>query len=567
MKKLITSALPYVNNIPHLGNLIGSVLSADVYARYCRSQNYPTLYICATDEYGTATEIKALELNSTPEEICNKFRKIHKKVYDFFCIQFDYFGKTPTQAHTKVTQSFFLELEKRGYIFEKQSTQFYCEQDKIFLADRFVEGTCPYCEYQKAKGDQCDKCGKLLDPENLIDKKCKICKNPPIAKQTTHLYFDLEKLRPEFQKFFDSRSHLWSNNTQQTIKKLLEEKLQPRPISRDLKWGVPIPKKNFEQKVFYVWFDAVLGYISATMEYLPEDWDTWWANEDVQLYQFMAKDNIVFHALLLPTMQLGNQSKNWTKLFQISSSEYLNYEQSKFSKSEKIGVFGDDVINIGLPVDVWRFYLLYNRPETSDTNFDWERFHQEVNSQLIDNLGNLLNRTSVFLKKNYNKEIAITEEEKSKYQPLYQDWIKLFGETQKEITESLEAVKLKHAFHRIFFLVAQGNKVFQLEEPWKKIKENPRQVSYLLYLLIGLLKDIAIMLSPYIPNFASKIFGVLNIDEQKLKWNYIGRNDFLQNHTIGEPQILLEKLEYEKILEYKNTYSNNANSDKEKQKI
>lgn len=556
MKKLITSALPYVNNIPHLGNLIGSILSADVYARYCRLQEYPTLYICATDEYGTATEIKALEMNSTPEEICAKFREIHKKVYDFFCIQFDYFGKTPTPSHTKVTQDFFLELEKAGYIFEKESKQFYCKQDKIFLADRFIIGICPHCHYQNAKGDQCDSCGKLLDPEDLLEKKCKICKNTPTIKSTNHLYFHLEKLKPNLQKFFKERSKGWSNNALQTTKKLLEQKLEARPISRDLKWGVPIPQKKFEKKVFYVWFDAVLGYISASMEYLPNNWQDWWFSEDTKLYQFMAKDNIIFHTILLPAMQLGYQNKNWTKLFHISSCEYLNYEKQKFSKSEKIGVFGDDVINIGWPADIWRFYLLYNRPENSDTSFSWELFHQEVHSQLIGNLGNLLNRVSTFLKKNYQKKLLITTEQEKKYQPIYQTYISLVIKSQKKITEDLEEVKLKAALHKIFFLTSEGNKIFQSEEPWKKIKIDPQQVVYLLFLLVALLKDCAIMLSPYIPNFSKKIFQILNIDKKKLLWKNINKNSFLKNHTINEPEILLEQIDYKEILKYKKKYSN-----------
>ena len=556
MKKLITSALPYVNNIPHLGNLIGSILSADVYARYCRLQEYPTLYICATDEYGTASEIKALEMKSTPEKICAKFRKIHKQVYDFFLIQFDYFGKTPTPSHTKVTQDFFFELEKEGYIFEKQTQQFYCQQDKIFLADRFIEGICPYCSYKKAKGDQCDSCGKLLEPENLLTKKCKICKNTPVIKNTTHLYLNLEKIKPNLRKFFDERGKKWSNNAQAITKKLLEEKLQARPISRDLKWGVPIPKKNFEEKVFYVWFDAVLGYISASIEYLPDSWKDWWFNADTQLYQFMAKDNIIFHTILLPAMQLGYKSKNWTKLYHLSSCEYLNYENQKFSKSEKIGIFGDNVIHIGLPADIWRFYLLYNRPENSDSNFNWELFHQEIHSQLIGNLGNLLNRVSIFLKKNYHKKINIMPEQEKKYQPIYKNLIIVFAKLQEKITENLELVKLKVALQKILLLTSEGNKIFQTEEPWKKIKTDREQVSYLLFLLIALLKDIAIMLSPYIPNFSDKIFQILNIDKKKLLWKYIGDNSFLKTHTINEPKILLEKIEYEKILEYKKLYSN-----------
>ena len=562
MKKLITSSLPYVNNVPHLGNLIGSVLSADVYARFCRLQDYTTLYICATDEYGTATEIKALEMNSTPEEVCNQFRQIHKKVYDFFNIKFDYFGKTSSASHTQVTQDFFLALEKEGYIFEQETKQFYCKQDKIFLADRFIEGICSYCEYTKAKGDQCDQCGKLLDSNSLKAIKCKICKTSPIRKTTKHLYFDLEKLHSALNKFFlaSNERGVWSNNALQTTKKLLETKLYARPISRDLKWGVPVPKDGFEGKVFYVWFDAVLGYISASKEYLPKEWKDWWLNKDVQLYQFMAKDNIIFHTILLPAMQLGYKEKAWTTLFHINSCEYLNYEDSKFSKSEKIGVFGDDVIDIGLPADIWRFYLLYNRPETSDSVFDWKKFHQEVHSQLIDNVGNLLNRITSFIQKNFDKKLFVTNKTQRRCQPIYQDWVDLVLKEEDKITNALEKVKLKHAFHKIFILASKGNKLFQLEEPWKKIKEDKERVGYLLYILVALLKDLAIMLGPYVPDLAKKIFKILNIDLLEFSWKKLGEYDFLKNHTINDPQILLEKIDYDQIMEYKETYSQSSSS-------
>ena len=554
MQKLITSALPYVNNIPHLGNLIGSILSADVYARYCRLRGYSTLYICATDEYGTATEIKALELNCTPEEICEKYRKIHKKVYDFFNIKFDYFGKTPTSSHTKITQDFFLELEKGGYIFEKENQQFYCLKDKMFLADRFIEGFCPFCEYPKAKGDQCDSCGKLLEPANLKERKCKICQNSPILKTTNHFYLDLEKLKKPLQEYFKKNSKGWSNNAFQATKKALEEELQPRPISRDLKWGVPFPKKD-SNKVFYVWFDAVLGYISATMEHLPDKWQEWWIDSDAELYQFMAKDNIVFHTVLLPAMMLGYKKKNWTLLHHLNSCEYLNYEKKKFSKSEKIGVFGDDVIKMQFPADVWRFYLLYNRPESSDTNFNWDSFYQEINGQLVDNLGNLLNRVCTFLKKYFQGSLKISKEQQTKYQPSYQSSCDLFLNHKKKITQFFDAVKLKQALQQTLLLAGEANRLFQLQEPWKKINSDKEEVGYLLYLLIALLKDLSIFLYPFTPTLSEKIFKILNIPPSKLHWKNIDNDDFLKMHCINKPEILLEKIDYQKIMEYKKKYS------------
>ena len=567
-KKLITSALPYVNNVPHLGNIIGSVLSADVYARYCRLRGYDTLYICATDEYGTATEIKALESKTTPQEICDKYHQIHKEVYRFFNISFDYFGRTSTPEHTQITQKIFLKLEQAGYIFEEESEQTYCEKDKMFLADRFVEGTCPYCE-KKAKGDQCDSCGVVLDAKDLIEPKCKICQNKPIFKKTKHLYLDLKKLETKLVKFYEAnlkRNDFLVKNARQVVRQWLKNEItknakkQARPISRDLKWGVPIPEsktsgKEYEEKVFYVWFDAVLGYISATIKHLPDDWQKWWQSADTELYQFMAKDNIHFHTILLPAMMLGSEEK-WTMLHHLNSSEYLNYEKSKFSKSLGVGVFGDDVIKIGLPADLWRFYLLYNRPETSDSVFEWEKFYEEVNAHLVDNLGNLLNRVTVFLAKNFQNKICITAELEKNKSPLFKEWVSYVTEKEREIDELLEKVELRKALHQIFILAKRANKLFQDKEPWKKIKEDKDEVFYLLYLLVALLQDLALMLYPFIPSLATKILDNLNLTNSlNAGWKNVGNWEKFKNHTIKEGKILLSKLEFEEVLTLKKKYS------------
>ena len=544
-------------------------MSADVYARYCRLRGYDTLYICATDEYGTATEIKALESKTTPQEICDKYYQIHKEVYQFFNISFDYFGRTSTPEHTQITQKIFLELEQAGYIFEEESEQTYCETDKMFLADRFVEGICPYCE-KKAKGDQCDSCGKLLDAKDLIEPKCKICQNKPIFKKTKHLYLDLKKLETKLVKFYEvnlKRNDFLVKNARQVVRQWLKNEItenakkQARPISRDLKWGVPIPEsktsgKEYEEKVFYVWFDAVLGYISATIKHLPDDWQKWWQSADTELYQFMAKDNIHFHSILLPAMMLGS-SKKWTKLYHLNSSEYLNYENSKFSKSLGVGVFGDDVIEIGLPADLWRFYLLYNRPETSDSVFEWEKFYGQVNTHLVDNLGNLLNRVTVFLAKNFQNKICITEELEKKNLPLFKEWVSYVEDKEREIGSLLERVELKKALYQIFILAKNANKLFQDREPWKKIKGDKDEVLYLLYLLVALLQDLALMLSPFIPSLAKKILKNLNLTNSlDAGWKNLGEWKILKKHTLGLGSILLSKLDLEKMQEFKNKYNN-----------
>ncbi|CAG0880180.1 unnamed protein product [Cyprideis torosa] len=396
---LITSALPYVNNVPHLGNIIGCVLSADVFSRYCRLRGYNCLYVCGTDEYGTATETKALEERVTPREICDRYNQIHTDIYRWFNIDFDYFGRTTTEQQTKIAQDIFWSLNRNGFLLEETMTQLHCPRCSRFLADRFVEGICPHpgCGYEDARGDQCDKCGKLVNAEELRSPRCKLCKAEPEKKDSRHLFLDLPKIEESLEKWIDSVSSDWTSNALGIAKSWLREGLKPRCITRDLQWGTPVPKKGFQDKVFYVWYDAPIGYLSITANY-TDKWDLWWNNpEMVTLYQFMAKDNVPFHAIIFPACQLGT-GKSYTMVNHLISTEYLNYEDDKFSKSRGVGVFGDHAKNTNIDADVWRFYLLAIRPETQDSAFAWEDFLLRANSELLNNLGNYVNRSLVFLK-------------------------------------------------------------------------------------------------------------------------------------------------------------------------
>jgi len=359
---LITSALPYVNNIPHLGNVIGSVLSADCFSRYSKARGNPTLFVCGSDEYGTATETKAIEEKTTPQELCDKYHKLHKDVYDWFNIGFDIFGRTPTQQQTDIAQDIFLKLYKNGYLEERTTTQPYCEQHKSFLADRFVEGTCPLCDYADARGDQCDKCGHLLDPLDLKNPRCKLDNATPVPRDTKHVFILLDKLQAAVKEWSESSSAKgkWSENGIAITESWIKEGLKPRGITRDLKWGTAVPLEGYDDKVMYVWFDACIGYVSITANY-TSDWEKWWRDPDnVKLYQFLGKDNVPFHTVVFPSSQLGTGDK-WTMLHHLSTTEYLNYERGKFSKSRNIGVFGNSAEKTGIPSDVWRYYLLSRR--------------------------------------------------------------------------------------------------------------------------------------------------------------------------------------------------------------
>lgn len=299
---LVTSALPYVNNVPHLGNIVGSVLSADVYARFSKLRDRPTLYICGTDEYGTATETKALETGQTPQQLCDEFHVKHKEIYDWFEIGFDHFGRTSTPKQTEIVQDIFLKLHRNGFLEERTTEQPFCEKHQAFLADRFVEGTCPKCSYDDARGDQCDKCGSLLDPFELIKPRCKVDGAQPVPRETRHLFLSLDRLQPRVEEWLNKTlaDYQWPANGLAITQSWLKRGLEGRSITRDLKWGVPVPLEGYENKVFYVWFDACIGYPSITANY-TDDWEKWWKNPDnVKLYQFLGKDNTQFHTSRSP---------------------------------------------------------------------------------------------------------------------------------------------------------------------------------------------------------------------------------------------------------------------------
>jgi len=561
-KRLITAALPYVNNIPHLGNIIGCVLSADVFARYCRSKGYETLFICGTDEYGTATEIKAYEEGISPKELCDKYYVIHKKIYEWFGISTDIFGRTSTPLHTEITHEIFLDLYKNGYIVEDEIIQAYDEKAQMFLADRYIEGTCPYCGYEQARADQCDKCGRLLNFDELINPISKISKTKPIKKSSKHLFIDLPNIEKELEDWIEktSKEGFWSENSYQIAKAWLKEGLKKRCITRDLKWGVKVPLKGWEEKVFYVWFDAPIGYISITANY-TEKWREWWQNpSQVELYQFMGKDNVPFHTVVFPATLIGTR-KNWTLLYHISTTEFLNYEGGKFSKSRGIGVFGNDAVESGIPADVWRYYLLTNRPEKTDTNFTWTDFAEKLNNELLANIGNLVNRVLVFLEREFQSQVPnykISDEDLK--------FLNAQKEKFKEIDQLLEKVKIKDALHLCMQAGKEANSYFQYNQPWKLIREDKERCGSVLYILANQIKDLAIVLEPFLPFTSKEIFSQLNIEPKN--WKDLGELSIKPLHKIGKPKILFRKIEKEQIEYFAKKYSGkqveNENKDEEK---
>ena len=580
-RRLITSALPYVNNIPHLGNLI-QMLSGDVFARFCRNRGYDTLYICGTDEYGTATETKALEEKKSPRELCDYYYNEHTKIYDWFHINFDKFGRTSNDECTEITQDLFNDLDKNGLITEHTNNQLFCNHCNMFLADRFVHGICPKCGYEDARGDQCDKCGSLLDPTELKQPRCSTCASTPEVKETKHLYINLPKISGKLDEWMKKVSveGKWADNAVNITKAWIRDGLNERAITRDLKWGIPVPKKGYENKVFYVWFNAPIGYMSITKQLANElikagkksfDWKSWWLpseseegknKEHVDLFQFIGKDNIPFHTVIFPCTLLGS-GHDWTKLYHMSSTEYLNYEDGKFSKSRGIGVFGKDAIESGIPADAWRFYIFYNRPEKQDFQFTWKDFQEKMNSELIGNLGNLVNRTLLFVTRYYGGKIpsAPVDEE-------------LWSEVKKleaKATENLEWANLKDAFRSMFEIADLCNKKFQAAEPWKTRTTEPEKAESLLFNLCYIIKDLMIMMNPYMPQYTQQVMGYFgkSIRESQigkettegLDWSDLGSTTGLSE--IGETAVYFTPMDQKTMLAFRAKFAGSQTERKE----
>ena len=546
-KILVTSALPYVNNVPHLGTLV-CVLSADVYARFLRLKGEEVIYVLGTDEHGTTAEVKALSEGLTPRQLVDKYFKLQKEIYDWFLCSPDAFGRTSDKENQEITIDIFNKLYKNGYIFEDILEQTYCTKCEKFLSDRFVTGTCPHCGYEHAKGDQCEHCGKLLDPQDLINSKCEICKTTPEVRESKHLFVDLPKLEPKLSKWINEQSvkGKWSLNAVTMTKAWLKEGLKPRCITRDLKWGVPVPLKGYKGKVFYSWFDAPIGYISITKKNI-KNWKQWWHNpKDVKLVQFMGKDNIPFHTILFPSFLMGAED-NYVLLDHISSNEYLNYEGGQFSKSRHVGIFGDDAKDTGINVDIWRYYLMVNRPEKADTEFSWNDFQSKINHELVANLGNLVNRTMKFLNSFYGGVVP-----KGSVGKREREFFKEVKEKSVDAINLLNEVKIKDSLRDIMNISKLGNQYFQESEPWKTFKLNKKKADTSLFALINFVKDLSILIKPFMPETSGLIEKQLNINAKD--FGDLGKLSIVSGHKVGGARALFERLNNDKVEQFREKF-------------
>ncbi len=519
MKKyLITSALPYINGIKHLGNLVGSLLPADIYARYLRQRGEEVLAICGTDDHGAPAEIAAMEAGLPVAEYCQKMYQVQKDIYQRFELSFDYFGKTSSESNKELTQGIFNKLEQNGYIIEKTIEQYYSVADKRFLADRHIVGTCPKCNYALARGDQCDGCGALLDPTELINPRSAINPNDKLElRQTKHLFLDLPNLQPKVKTWTDTLQNP-SKVVSGIIRKWLEEGLEQRCITRDLDWGIPVPKPGYEDKVFYVWFDAPNGYISITKDWAksigqPDTWKQWWLDaKDVHYTQFMAKDNVPFHAVMWPAILLGT-GQNWQMVDYIKGFNWLNYAGGKFSTSQKRGVFTDTALEL-FPADYWRYYLMASVPESSDSDFSFTDFANVVNHDLADNLGNFTSRVLTLVEKYFDGMVpahtanTVNTELKQQVASLCQ-----------QLDAAHSDLKYRDVISTMRALWGLGNEYITKQQPWLVAKTDLTRTGHILSDCLHLLRIFAITAWPIIPSNAVKIMQLVapELDPAKIK--------------------------------------------------
>ncbi len=526
---LITSALPYINGIKHLGNLVGSQLPADLYARYMRAKGYEVAFICATDEHGTPAELAAVENQTTTEEYCKKMWQVQRDLSERFFLSFDFFGRSSSTSNHELTKMFALNLDKNGLLKTVEERQLYSNEDKRFLPDRYVIGTCPECSYDRARGDQCENCTRQLEASELINPRSALSgsKNLELIK-TNHLYLMQSKLRDRLLAWIESNKN-WPILTTSIAKKWLMdgEGLQDRSITRDLDWGIPVEKdgkpwEGMENKVFYVWFDAPIAYISSTIDWAnskkesPDYWKSWWLNEhgasDVYYVQFMAKDNIPFHTLSFPATLLGaNQS--WKLVDYIKGFNWLTYEGGKFSTSQKRGVFMNQALDL-FPSDYWRWWLLSNAPETSDSDFTWNSFQSCINKDLADVLGNFVSRLTKFTLSKFGKVlpkgIQYTQEEF--------DTISEIEKAFKNYDDAMTKIEIRKATSHLRKIWSIGNEYLQRTQPWMAIKTNDAKAAKIVRFGFNLMLFFSEISEPFIPETTIKIKSCLDKSLDQTQW-------------------------------------------------
>lgn len=536
-RTLVTAALPYANGGVHIGHLAGVYVPADIYVRYLRLRGREVLFICGSDEHGVPVTIRARKEGCTPQEVVDRYNRVIRESFEGFGISFDFFGRTTSPTHRQLASDFFRTLYDKGEFVEKESEQYYDEEAKTFLADRYITGECPHCHAEGAYGDQCEKCGTALSPTELINPRSTVSGSTPVLRKTRHWYLPLDRHQQWLEPWITQDHKDWRSNVMGQCKSWFDMGLQPRAVSRDLDWGIPVPVEGADGKVLYVWFDAPIGYISNTKELLPDSWEKWWKSEDTRLVHFIGKDNIVFHCIVFPAMLKAEGS--YILPDNVPANEFLNLEDKKISTSRNWAVWLDEYLK-DLPgkQDVLRYVLTANAPETKDNNFTWRDFQARNNNELVAVYGNFVNRALQLTKKYYDGVVPARGE----LTDFDREIIGEFTDVKARVEELLEGFRFRDAQKEAMNLARIGNKYLADSEPWKVIKTDPERVKTILNLSLQLVANLAIAFEPFLPFSSEKLRGMLAVGE--VKWDELGSIDLLaEGHQLGTPELLFEKIE------------------------
>ena len=556
---LITSALPYINGVKHLGNLVGSMLPADAYARFQRACGHEVLFICATDEHGTPAELAAHEAGLPVAEYCAKMHALQKELGDRFGLSFDSFGRSHSAQNHEITQHFYHQLDQNGFLEERVTRQVYSIDDGRFLPDRYVVGTCKHCGYERARGDQCENCTRVLDPTDLINPRSAISGSTNIeTRDSRHLFLKQSQMVGRLREWIDSKKD-WPLLVTSIARKWLNEGLNDRSITRDLNWGIPVAYKGevrpgFEGKVFYVWFDAPIEYVGATMEWADatkNDWKRWWREDegaaDVRYIQVMGKDNVPFHTVGFPVTLFGS-GEPWKVVDYIKGLNWMNYYGGKFSTSGNRGIFMDQALEL-LPADYWRWYLLANAPESDDSNFTWEHFQTTINHDLADVLGNFVNRIAKFCTARFEGRVP----ENGLYGPLETETTAALEQKLTTLTAYLTAMDFRKSANELRSMWVLGNEYLQKAQPWMKIKADPVAAGVSVRYALNLALVFAALAQPFVPETTAKVSRALSNDETALPWpKTIGEklSQLTPGAPISVPEVLFAKIEDTQVAEW-----------------